>query len=139
MSGQKATPRVRMFAGPNGSGKTTARGQISRPFGPSFLGVVVDPDELEAAVARDGRLDLGNYDIVATDVEVRAAITSSTFLQHCSFGLVRDTIRHSNRAYFFDTSQEQALFVAESTDAQRPQLRCDQMPNWFKTFVWDKF
>ena len=38
-------PRLRMFAGPNGSGKTTIKNGISRP--PDWFGIYVNPDELE--------------------------------------------------------------------------------------------
>ncbi len=238
-----------MFAGPNGSGKTTIQREIAQQFPSHFLGVPVNPDDLEATIGRCGRLDLGPFGIRADDREVREAFTSSAFLKHhqladaatvvrCdgrvidfaglamnsyyasvladflrrkllagsipfsfetvmsepgkvdllreaqnlgfrtylyyvatedpeinisrvelrvaqgghdvpkekivsryhrSLGLVRDAVRYTNRAYFFDTSEPESLFVAESTNGERPKLRCDPMPNWFKTFVWDKF
>lgn len=238
-----------MFAGPNGSGKTTVQREITQQFPPHFLGVLVNPDDLEASIARGGRLNLEQFSVRASDREVREAFTSSAFLKqhqlahaaavvqcdgrvidfaglamnsyyasvladflrrkllagstpfsfetvmsepgkvdllreaqrlgfrtylyyvatedpeinisrvelrvaqgghdvpkekiisryHRSLGLVRDAIRHTHRAYFFDTSEPQSLFVAESAGDERPKLRCDSMPNWFKTFVWDKF
>ncbi len=36
-----------MFAGPNGSGKTTVQREIARPFPSDFLGVLVNPDDIE--------------------------------------------------------------------------------------------
>jgi len=56
-----------------------------------------------------------------------------------SLALVRDAIRHTDRAYFFDTSESKSLFVAESAGGKCPELRCDSMPNWFKNYIWDKF
>ena len=50
--------RMRMFAGRNGSGKTTVQREISRQFTSRFLGVLVNPDDLEATIGRNGRLDL---------------------------------------------------------------------------------
>ncbi len=241
--------RMRMFAGPNGSGKTTVQREISRQFTSRFLGVLVNPDDLEATIGHNGRLDLRVFNIRATDREVREVFTSSKFLkQHrladaaavvrCdgqvidfaglgmnsyyasvladflrrkllaepapfsfetvmsergkvdllrkaqrldfrtymyyvatedpeinvsrvqlrvaqgghdvpeekiisryyrSLGLVRNAIRYTDRAYFFDTSEPTSLFVAESAGGKRPELRCDAMPNWFKNYVWDKF
>ncbi|MFL5342835.1 MAG: hypothetical protein ACJ8F7_22095 [Gemmataceae bacterium] len=243
------TPRVRMFAGPNGSGKTTVQREIAQKFRPDFLGVLINPDDLEGAIRTSGRLDLGAFRVSASDQQVRDAFTSSAFLKQqglaeaaaavrCdgrvidfaglpinayyasvladflrrrllagsvsfsfetvmsepgkvgllrdaqnlgfktylyyiatedpainisrvqlrvaqgghdvprdkilpryqrSLDLVRDAIRHTDRAYFFDTSEPKALFVAESAGGGRPALRCDVMPNWFKTFVWDRY
>jgi len=56
-----------------------------------------------------------------------------------SLALVREAIRHTNRAYFFDTSQEEPWFVAEITDGAQIDLKSDRMPNWFKSAVWDRF
>lgn len=245
----RRTPRMRMFAGPNGSGKTTVQRDIAQQFGQDFLGVLVNPDDLEATIRRRGQLDLGPFGISADDREVRDAFTSSSFLKqhnlaeaaaclrcdgraidfsglamnsyyasvladflrrkllagavsftfetvmsergkvdllgeaqrlgfrtylyyvatedpeinvsrvalrvtqgghdvpkdkivsryHRSLSLLGEAARQADRAYFFDTSEPESLFVAESADGQRPELRCDLMPNWFKTFVWDTF
>jgi predicted ABC-type ATPase len=249
VSGRKPPPRVRMFAGPNGSGKTTVQRNIVQQFPSNFLGVLINPDDLEAMIGKTGRLDLEQFSICATKNEVREAFTSSAFLgqnrlaeaasvldcdgrtidftglamnsyyasvladflrrkllaalisfsfetvmsekgkvdflrqaqslgfrnylyyvatedpeinvsrvavrvtqgghdvpkekiasrYHRSLELVRDAIRHTDRAYFFDTSQSESVFVAESADGERPVLRCDRIPNWFKIYVWDKF
>ena len=56
-----------------------------------------------------------------------------------SLGLVREAVRHTNRAYFFDTSEADAKYVAEVTDGQVVDLKSDEMPGWFKAAVWDKF
>jgi predicted ABC-type ATPase len=238
-----------MFAGPNGSGKTTVQREISRQFTSRFVGVLVNPDDLEATIGRNGRLDLAAFNVRATDGEIREAFISSPFLKrhaladaaavvrcdgrvidfaglamnsyyasvladflrrklldvptsfsfetvmsepgkilllreaqnagfrtylyyvatedpeinvsrvelrvaqgghdvpkekiiaryYRSLGLVRDAIRHTDRAYFFDTTEPKSLFVAESADGKRPELRCDSMPNWFKSHVLDKF
>ena len=64
--------RMRMFAGPNGSGKTTVQREISRQFTSQFLGVLVKPDDLEATIGRNGRLDLGPFNIRVIDREVPA-------------------------------------------------------------------
>ncbi len=89
-----------MFAGPNGSGKTTIQREVSRQFPSHFL-----------IISRYYR----------------------------SLGFVRDAIRHTDRAYFFDTSEPESLFVAESAGGNCPELRCDSMPIWFKHYIWDKF
>jgi len=51
-------PRLRVFAGPNGSGKST----IKEVIPPEWLGVYVNPDEIEKTVRRTGRLDLREFE-----------------------------------------------------------------------------
>ncbi len=236
---------MRMFAGPNGSGKTTVQRDIAREYNSRFIGVLVNPDDLEATIDRSGHLDLGPFNVSADESEIRDAFTSSAFLkQHrladaasvvrCdgrvvdfsglamnsyyasvladflrrklllgsisftfetvmsepgkvdvlreaqrlgfrtylyyvatedpeiniarvqlrvtqgghdvprdkiisryrhSLDLVRDAIRHTDRAYFFDTSGTTSLLVAESEGGERPEVRSDWVPRWFETFV----
>jgi predicted ABC-type ATPase len=42
----ETTPRLRMFAGPNGSGKTTIKSVLNR----KLLGIYINPDEIEAEI-----------------------------------------------------------------------------------------
>ena len=43
-------PRLRVFAGPNGSGKST----IKEVLPLEWLGVYLNPDEIEKAIRKDG-------------------------------------------------------------------------------------
>ena len=56
-----------------------------------------------------------------------------------SLGLLREAIRHADRAYCFDTTGDDSWFVAEVTAGKTIELQSDEMPNWFKAAVWDKF
>lgn len=56
-----------------------------------------------------------------------------------SLHLLRDAIRYANRAYFFDTSRDTAVYFAEITDGNEIDMKTEVVPNWFKTAVWDKF
>lgn len=47
-------PRLRMFAGPNGSGKTTVKLSLNKPE--SWFGIYINPDDLEASIRRTGRI-----------------------------------------------------------------------------------
>jgi predicted ABC-type ATPase len=74
-----AVPRVRMFAGPNGSGKTTVKNSLQRP--PAWFGLYVNPDDLEAVVRKNGFLSLVPFGLETTTEEVRGYFESSGFLQ----------------------------------------------------------
>jgi hypothetical protein len=55
-----------MFAGPNGSGKSTMKGLLK----PEWLGVYLNPDEIERALGVSGVLDLNAFAVTATTDEV---------------------------------------------------------------------
>ncbi len=56
-----------------------------------------------------------------------------------SLNLLIDAIRHTNRAYIFDNSQHQHIWLAEITDGKMLELKTGLLPAWFKKAVWEKF
>jgi len=59
---------------------------------------------------------------------------------HRSLGLLRDAVRHTDRAYFFDTSgEEEAVFLGEVEGGRTLTLIADAVPPWFQTHLLDKF
>ena len=56
---KKNSPRLRMFAGPNGSGKTTVKSLIN----PELLGTYINPDEIELQTRKLGFLDFNAFGI----------------------------------------------------------------------------
>ncbi len=55
---------------------------------------------------------------------------------HRSLALLGRAISHTNRAFLFDTSLEEACYFAEVTDGDRIDLHSDDIPLWFQP-VWD--
>jgi predicted ABC-type ATPase len=55
-----------------------------------------------------------------------------------SLRLLADAIRHTNRAYIFDNSRRQHIWLAEVTDGKVLEMKSDSMPIWFKRAVWDR-
>ena len=54
-----------------------------------------------------------------------------------------EAIRYSNRAYVFDNSGDNregklTWLLVEITDGRELELKCDQIPAWFKRTVLDK-
>ncbi len=74
-----AIPRLRMFAGPNGSGKTTVKVQLNRP--PEWFGIDINPDILEAAIRKSGCLATQPFELSTTTSELRDFFRKSTLLQ----------------------------------------------------------
>jgi len=46
---------------------------------------------------------------------------------------------HADRAYIFDNSDYDRLWVAEVTEGVEIEMKSDEMPAWFKKALWDKF
>ncbi len=55
-----------------------------------------------------------------------------------SLNLLVDALRYTNRAYLFDNSNHQMIWLAEITDGGALQMKTERMPTWFKRAVWDK-
>ncbi len=72
-------PRLRMFAGPNGSGKTTVKIGLSRPA--DWFGIYINPDEIEKSIVETGTLPLEPFGFTSDTAEVQRFFQSSTFLQ----------------------------------------------------------
>jgi predicted ABC-type ATPase len=56
-----------------------------------------------------------------------------------SLDLLYDAVACSDRAYVFDNSGSERVWVAEVTDGSELEIKTDLMPYWFKTALWDKF
>lgn len=70
-------PRLRMFAGPYGSGKSTITSVIS----PELLGIYINPDEIEADIGGRGFFDFKRYFVQTTSQEVYAFLSNSSLLK----------------------------------------------------------
>jgi predicted ABC-type ATPase len=70
------TLRLRVFAGPNGSGKTTIINRLKDQF--SF-GVYVNADDIESGLNTDRTLFFGNYKLMIEENELQGFFKQSTF------------------------------------------------------------
>lgn len=75
----EAIPRLRMFAGPNGSGKTTVKTNLRKA--PSWFGIYINPDDLEQEIRKTGFLSLIPLELVTTTGEVQSYFATSSFLR----------------------------------------------------------
>ena len=57
---------------------------------------------------------------------------------HRSLELLFEAIQSSSRAYVFDNSSRQPIWIAEVTEGSVLEMRSELMPGWFKSAVWDK-
>ena len=56
-----------------------------------------------------------------------------------SLELLAQAVSHADRAYIFDNSDANRIWIAEVTGGIEIEMKADEMPAWFKTALWDKF
>lgn len=56
-----------------------------------------------------------------------------------SLDLLMPAVQASNRAYIFDNSTSEHVWLAEITNGHSLEMKTDQMPIWFKQALLDKF
>jgi len=55
-----------------------------------------------------------------------------------SLDLLSQAVRATNRAYIFDNSTHEHIWLAEVTGGHTLEMKTEQMPAWFKQALWDK-
>jgi len=58
---------------------------------------------------------------------------------HRSLDLLADAVQYTDRAYIFDNSFHEKVWVAEITGGDELEMKTDTMPHWFQVALWDKF
>ena len=56
-----------------------------------------------------------------------------------SLDLLMEAIQFTNRAYIFDNSTHEHIWLAEITDGHSIEMKTDQVPAWFKKALGGKF
>ena len=56
-----------------------------------------------------------------------------------SLQLLSQAVSYADRAYIFDNSGSERVWIAEVTDGVGIEMKTDEIPAWFKTALWDKF
>ena len=77
----------------------------------------------------ENRVRAGGHNVPADKILAR---------YHRSLGLLWEAIQHANRAYIFDNSSTEAEWIAEITEAERLELKTDNVPAWFSRLITDK-
>lgn len=129
------TPRMRMFAGPNGSGKTTIQRDIAREYNSRFIGVLVNPDDLEATVTHTGRLDLAPFNVSVAECEVRDAFLSSAFLKQHRLADAAAIVRCAGRVVDFSGLTMNSYYASVLANFLRRKLLLGSISFTFETVM----
>jgi predicted ABC-type ATPase len=79
-----------MFAGPNGSGKTTIKLGLQKR--PEWFGIYINPDDVERAVRETGGLSLTDYGLTTTTEELQSFFRASELLKSRDLSAIADAI-----------------------------------------------
>ncbi len=113
-----ATPRLRLFAGHNGSGKSVLKAVMPPPL----LGIYLNPDEIEASIRQNGFLDFVAFGVSSTSAELLSDFTGSELLR--SAGLLDSArrLRFERQRLNFAGVEVNAYFASVAVDVLRQHL-----------------
>ena len=112
------TPRLRMFAGPNGSGKSTMKALLR----PDLLMRYINADDIEAAIRGNGFFDFTEWQIEASETEIRAFLSQSSLLDKANLREQAANLDLRNGKLFFEPGQINSYFASVLADWTRRQL-----------------
>lgn len=118
MSLSDATPRLRMFAGRNGSGKSTIKSKIPE----EILGEFINPDEIEAEINRLNFLDFGKYSLQTKQVELFNFFKNSTLLEKANLLSEARKLKFKKNRVEFVEVQINSYFASVIADFIRQKL-----------------
>ncbi len=58
---------------------------------------------------------------------------------HRSLELLMDAVQLTDRAYIFDNTSHECIWLAEVTEDRLLEMKSELIPLWFKDGLWDKF
>ncbi|MFA6917089.1 MAG: zeta toxin family protein [Parachlamydiales bacterium] len=110
--------RLRMFAGPHGSGKST----ITSVIPTKLLGIYVNPDEIEKKVHKQQFLDLKHYGICSTSQDLLEFFSQSSLLEREGLlAQARYLFLKDNKLYYHGV-EVNAFYASVTADYIRHKL-----------------
>ena len=91
----------------------------------------VATEDPEINVARvQARVEMGGHPVAEEKIRSRYVRTLE---------LLPEALAYADRAYIFDNSGGEKVWIAEVTHGTEIEIKTDSMPTWFKTALEDKF
>ena len=118
-----------MFAGPNGSGKTTIKSVLPA----RILGVYLNPDEIEETIREHGAFDL--TDVGGEADEARTFLIASPFLQRAGLRSADEALRAIRAVLYFSDSPAGAYMASALADFLRRRLISAGLSFTFETMM----
>lgn len=123
-----------MFAGPNGSGKSTIKTVVR----PEWLGVYINPDEIEKEIGRQGFIDLKSYQVATTSLEIIGYFSASLLLKETGLRHEVANLRFDDDKLSFASVQINSYFASVTADFLRRKLLANGISFSFETVMSSK-
>lgn len=127
-----AIPRLRMFAGPNGSGKSTLKDHLPANV---WLGVYVNPDEIEKTLKAQSRLNLADFKISSDTSQVRDFFCRSSLLGAEKAAHIAQHLICKGNWLYCDNIQIDSYLASVLSDFLRQQLMQQKISFSFETVM----
>jgi len=125
------TPRMRMFAGPNGPGKSRLKSVLPPPL----LGVFIGPDDSEQEIRRDGFLDFSRYQVSTSAAEVVPFFTGSEFLKSAGLAAAAERLTFAGNRLDFAGVAVDSYFASVAADLIRQKLLAQHVTFTFESVM----
>lgn len=112
------TPRLRMFAGPDGSGKSTINGVVYR----KLLGVYINSDEIEKVLKIKYELNFADFSVKTTYVEVMNFFKQSSLLASKNYLCHLSAFEWKENSLIFPQEAANSYFASVVSDFIRHKL-----------------
>jgi predicted ABC-type ATPase len=120
-----------MFAGPNGSGKSILKSYLPK----EWLGIYLNPDEIEQEIRRLGFLDFITYGVTTTADEVLSFFKGSSFLTSAGLGNAAKRFAFANGRLDFTAVEMNSYFASVASDFLRQKLLERKVSFTFETVM----
>lgn len=132
------SPRLRMFAGPNGSGKSTIKAKIAK-INKDWLGVFINPDEIQAEIERSGFLNFGDFEIKTVEADLFEFLQNSSLLKRAKLLPKISKLRFEENKLDFRVVSVNAYFASVAADFIRQKLVAARKSFSFETVMSSPF
>lgn len=115
---EEHVPRLRLIAGPNGSGKSTIRTYLKD----HWVGVYLNADEIEQAMARSTGFDFSQIGLSSTSMDIRAELESAPQIVQQGLAPVIELLNFHGDTISFGTCPKNSYIAGGLVDIARRYL-----------------
>ena len=128
------TPRLRVFAGPNGSGKSTIKDKVAS-LNPNWLGVYINPDEIEKDITERGFIDLADFKLKAKAKNLLGALEHAKQLADNNLLSKLGKLTARGSKLWFPANALNSYFVSAIADFLHEKLAGSRVSFSFETVM----
>lgn len=126
--------RLRMIAGPNGSGKSTIKEWVAE-INPNWLGVYINPDDIEREIRSTGHLDFGHFKVKTDEDRILDFLRKSNQLINNKLVSEVSNLSFDNNSILFHNVKLNSYFVSAIADFLHERLIASHTSLSFETVM----